>query len=92
MTFFGRLECCLIAEPVPKPQRDYEILIHLSIIKEGMQGERNSSIFVPYLEYSTCIEYFIYFLCFSCSILPVLKPQKDDVPLILLSSIGGTRI
>ena len=41
----GRLECCLICEPVSKLQRAYENLIHLSSIKEGMQGERNSPIF-----------------------------------------------
>ena len=50
------------------------------------------SIFITYIEYSTFVEYSTYILCFAWSILPVLKPQKDDVPLILLSSIGGTRI
>ena len=50
------------------------------------------SIFVTYIEYSTFRQYSTYFLCFAWSILPVPKPQRDDVPLILLSSIGGTRI
>ena len=50
-TFWGRLECCSISEPVSKPQRDYENLIHLSRIKEGMQGERNSSVFYIYYIY-----------------------------------------